>query len=206
VMDGLEATRQIRHSECRTAHLGERRLPVIAMTASAMAGDRENCLKAGMDDFISKPIMPLGLAQILAKWLPDENVDAVDRKAGSRDKSLILLEPVRSIFDMAGLLDRLSGDRDLAEEVLDVFLEDTPRQIQSLANFVSADCVNCVQRQAHSIKGSSANIGADWLCAIAAEVENKAKEGDMASLKALTAGLDHQFLQLKEEIALHRRL
>ena len=64
-LDGLETTRLIRSQEQAGTHL-----PIIAMTANAMAGDRENCLKAGMDDFISKPIVPDQLREILSRWLP----------------------------------------------------------------------------------------------------------------------------------------
>ncbi len=106
---------------------------------------------------------------------------------------------------MPAFLNRLSGDKDLAGKVLDRFLLDTPQQIQSLITFVAAGSVTDAQDQAHRIKGSSANIGGNALCALAGEVEKAARDGDTAALKVHTVDLNRQFLQLKEEIAVHRR-
>ena len=135
VMDGLEATRRLREEESGQTPRGDR-LPIIAMTASAMHSDREKCLKAGMDDFVSKPVMPQDLARALAKWLPNLGRRGETSSAGN-DPSLDS-EPASSIFDMSALRNRMMGDRELTNAVLDDFLEDMPRQIQSLMKFVEA--------------------------------------------------------------------
>jgi CheY-like chemotaxis protein len=77
-MDGLEATRHIRDSRSAVQN---RRIPIIAMTAHAMKGDRERCMEAGMDDYLSKPVTPQALAEALDKWLPPGDADGGSRKA-----------------------------------------------------------------------------------------------------------------------------
>ena len=121
VMDGFEATR--RHSRGQDDGPRSRRIPIIAMTAHAMKGDRERCLEAGMDDYISKPIAPQALAEALEKWL-----DRAQRKrAGSRRRDgSSRTGPASVVFDRQALLDRLMGDEDLVKEIIAGFLEDMP--------------------------------------------------------------------------------
>jgi signal transduction histidine kinase/CheY-like chemotaxis protein/HPt (histidine-containing phosphotransfer) domain-containing protein len=216
LMDGLEATRQIRHLESSTARSlpghpenrnaatrGNHRLPIIALTAGAMQGDRENCLLAGMDDFVSKPVMPRVLAQILAKWLPKETEHGEEKGAAGSDAPSISVDSA-SVFDVAVLLNRLMGDGRVAEEVLDGFLEDMPRQILSLKEFVESGNAENARSQAHKIKGAAATIGGEALRAFVYEMEKAAEAGDLAALKAGAADLNEQFLRLRDAIATSR--
>ncbi len=205
-MDGLEATRRIRSEEYRTpdsASLAQGHfLPVIAMTASAMQGDREKCLAAGMNDYISKPVTPHALAEVLEKWLPKNAV----ARAGSANGRANLAAPVEpsSIFDMTGLLSRLMGNKQLAARILDSFLEDMPRQLLSLSKFVEAGSAPDIENQAHRIKGASATVGGSGMQAIALEMEMAGRSGTLAGVKERMADLSAQFLHLKEAIAQHR--
>jgi len=177
-MDGLEATRQIRGPESAVPN---HRIPIIAMTAHAMQGDRERCIEAGMDDYVSKPVSPQALAEVLARWLPKKN-----------DES----EPV--VFDRAGMLERLMKDENLAREVTESFLDDTPRQIEALQRYLDARDAPGAERQAHTIKGTSANVGGEALRALAVEMEKAGKAGDLGSVRARLDDLEREFARLKE--------
>jgi signal transduction histidine kinase/CheY-like chemotaxis protein/HPt (histidine-containing phosphotransfer) domain-containing protein len=199
LMDGLEAARQIRLLESGNTRgspglsLNGRRLPIIALTAGAMEGDRENCLRAGMDDFVPKPVMPRALAQVLAKWLPKEAKSNENKNA-----------PAGTILDMKALLSRVMGDREMAGKVLDGFLADMPGQILALLQFVEAGNAEDARKQAHRIKGASAAVSGEALRALASQMEKAADDGNLAALKASAADLDEQFLRLKQAIASNR--
>ena len=208
LMDGLEATRRIRDAESSAAgglsahtlvlggsQLENYRLPIIALTAGTLRDDREKCLLAGMDDFISKPVMPQALAQVLTKWLPKER---------EGDTASIVTESSSSDFDSKALLNSLMGDTEAAGKVLDGFLEDMPRQILSLMRFVEVGSVEDAGIQAQNIKGASATIGGEALRALASEIESAAKAGNLAVLKARAPDLEKQFLRVKQAIAASR--
>jgi CheY-like chemotaxis protein/HPt (histidine-containing phosphotransfer) domain-containing protein len=178
VMDGIEATRQIRSPQ---SAIPNHRVPIIAMTAHAMQGDREHCIEAGMNDYLSKPVSPQALAEVLARWLPKKND---------------VLAPV--VFDRAGMLGRLLNDENLAQEVMATFLDDTPRQIQALRGYLDAWDAAGAERQAHTLKGASANVGGEALHALALEMEKAGKAGDLGSVAARMDDLDREFVRLKE--------
>jgi CheY-like chemotaxis protein/HPt (histidine-containing phosphotransfer) domain-containing protein len=208
-VDGLEATRRIRtaESEAPQGSLPHPRLPVIAMTAGAMQDDRESCLQAGMDDFVSKPVMPRALAEVLAKWLPPESKQfAVPPPSAlpafTEDKPAP--PPPSSIFDMAELLDRMEGSTELAGDILDCFLEEIPEQIQSLWRAVETGRSEEIAQQAHRLKGASANVGGKALQALALEMELAAKANDLTVVRARSAEIDQQFVRLREAIAKQR--
>jgi PAS domain S-box-containing protein len=180
-MDGLEATRLIRDPRSAVRNHG---IPVIAMTAHAMQGDREACLAAGMNDYLSKPVTPLALAEAMEKWLP-----TVPAHHGP------------AVFEREALLERLMGDEELAQTVLGHFLEDIPHQIRTLRDLLDAENTAGVERQAHTIKGAAANIGAEALRAVALQMEEAGKTGDLAAVRACASDLEMQFEWLKDAIA-----
>ncbi|MFO7885631.1 MAG: ATP-binding protein [Desulfobacteraceae bacterium] len=181
-MDGLQA---IRHIRSNASQVRSRDIPVIAMTAHAMAGYREKCLNAGMNDYISKPIMPRTLARILDKWLPTGEKD--DNKGVP-------------VFDRKGMLDRLMGDEDLVDNIVQGFIQDIPRQIETLSQFLEKKDIQGAQRQAHSIKGAAANVGGEALKALALDMEEAGKKGHLDGILKRMDGLQSEFHRLQQEM------
>jgi CheY-like chemotaxis protein/HPt (histidine-containing phosphotransfer) domain-containing protein len=196
-MDGLEATKKIRTSKS----VLNPNLPIIAMTAHAMQGDRENCLLAGMNDYISKPVSPKVLAEKIDQWLPREQDTNTQQKDVMKDTiSKVTPVPQVPIFDKAGLLDRLMGDQELAEKIVEVFLDDIPKQIESLKKALDACDPETFHRVVHSIKGAAANVGGEALRELAAQVEKSCKEGNFESVSDRCSQIESQFSRLKEAI------
>ncbi|HEX7496954.1 MAG TPA: PAS domain S-box protein [Candidatus Limnocylindrales bacterium] len=201
-MDGLEATGHIR--DPRSAVLNHL-VPIIAMTAHAMQGDRQRCLDAGMNDYVTKPVSPQALSEALARWLPGD--DAAGPKDESAEPEAAIAEGAEAaagddletqVFDRSGLLARLMDDEDLALTVVDGFLEDVPRQIGALRSYLDAGDVEGSIRQAHTIKGASANVGGELLRAAAFDMEKAAQTGDLSAVKVRLPDLQARFARLKE--------
>jgi signal transduction histidine kinase/CheY-like chemotaxis protein len=119
-MDGFEATHQVRSAEGRALNP---KIPIVAMTAHAMAGDREQCLKAGMDDYITKPVTPAVLSSLLRKWLTEPQVVEIHE---------------HDIFDERAMLASLSGDRELARTVVRTFFANMPHRLDALRDHLNA--------------------------------------------------------------------
>jgi CheY-like chemotaxis protein/HPt (histidine-containing phosphotransfer) domain-containing protein len=208
-MDGLEATRVIR--DPRSA-VRNHRVPIIAMTANAMQGDRQECLDAGMNDYMSKPIAPKALADVLDTWLPKDAAATTARAPASPERTAAVFaqepaqEPEASVFDKPGMLARLMDDDDLARTVAKSFLDDIPRQMHALKESLDAGDVAGTERQAHTIKGASANVGAERLRAVAFEMEKAAQAGDVSAVQARMADLERQFDALKDAMEQHLTL
>jgi len=209
VMNGYEATTRIRdpQSAVRNHHV-----PVIAMTAHAMAGDREKCLEAGMNDYVSKPVAPKALADALEKWLPEETdgkrqeaeagsgMRDVKDSSGPHPPSASLSHPSPLVFDRAGMLERLMGDEDLARTIAKGFLGDIPKQIRALQQVLESGDVVGVGRQAHTIQGAAANVGGEALREIAFEMEKAGKAGDLDAAKERGKDLVAAFDRLRQEM------
>ncbi len=196
VMDGLKATRQIRNPDSKVL---DHDIPIIAMTARAMQGDRERCLEAGMCDFIPKPIDAMALIGVLDKWLPQPKEEAGKTREERIEKSLPLEQTKGpSIWDKAGMLRRLMDDEDLARTVISGFLGDIPQQIVLLKNSLEANDAPLSDRIAHTIKGASANVGGERLRAVAFEIEKDSKAGNLGAAKERMTGLEVQFDFLKK--------
>ncbi len=193
-MDGLEATEKIR---ILTSAVSSPHIPIIAMTANAMQGDKEKCLAVGMDDYISKPVNPKVLAEKIEQWLPQELNSRIPQKE-------TVMEPSVSqtpVFDRAGFLERVMGDEDIAEQIVEVFLDDIPKQIESLKQALEASDSETFHRVVHGIKGAAANVGGEALRELAAQVEKACKEGHFELVADSCPKLEQQFNRLKEAIA-----
>jgi len=189
VLDGLEATRQIRTPQSKVRNHA---IAIIAMTAHAMQGDRERCLEAGMNDYVSKPVSPQALTEVLTRWLPKKNDESGFNAEGTPHPVLHpSLLPV--VFDRAGM-----NDEDLAPAVTESFLDDILRQIEALRGYLEAGDAPGAERQAHTLGGASSNAGGAALRALAFEMEKAGKAGDLGPVRAGMDDLEREFARLKE--------
>jgi len=194
VMDGFEATRRIRDPQSKVLN---HNVPIIAMTANALQGDRELCLEAGMNDYISKPIDPEKLSGALEHWLPESTRQEKSVKSETLpEKPEPSQEQYKTVFDKAALLDRLGGDEELARSILVIFLENAPMQIRDLKACLEKSDLSGVELHSHTMKGSSANIGGEALRAAAFTVEKCAKCGDMEGIRIGLLELERQYERL----------
>jgi two-component system, sensor histidine kinase and response regulator len=165
VMDGYEATTQIRGGAAGDVR---RQVPIIAMTANALTGDRDRCLLAGMDDYLAKPVVPDQLRVALERTFTRQS--AIPKSADAEQAAQIG-EPSAPIWDIERLLESIGDDPAFVAELIDVFLDTTADKIGLLAAASPAEVV----RIAHGVKGAAANIHANNLAARAAELETAAQ-------------------------------
>ncbi len=188
-MDGFEATAAIRREE----EISGAHIPIVAMTARALKGDREMCLDAGMDDYIAKPVMPKELAEAIDRWLGAGASTEEDQPNENETKKA-------AVFDRDALLKRLGGDEGLLRDIVGVFLQDAPGQMQSLKDAIEKGDTILVQRQAHTLKGASANVGASALQELAFQMEMAGKEGDLSRALELLETMKEEYERLKRTV------
>jgi CheY-like chemotaxis protein/HPt (histidine-containing phosphotransfer) domain-containing protein len=187
-MDGYEATRRIREQETAA---GKPRVPIIALTAHAISGDRDKCMAAGMDGYLSKPIEPHRLAEELDKWLP---APQPAREPETQEKPP--QEPADGAFNEKELLGRLMGDRSLAGKVVAGFLQDAPSQLRHLRERLEEGDADGARRQAHTLKGAASTVSARSLSALARKIEDAARAGELERAGKLLPRLGQELEQL----------
>ena len=170
VMDGIEATRKIRE-RAEWSHL-----PIIAMTAHAITEHREECIAAGMNDYLAKPVDPLELAGTIRKWL-SVDVGMPESAPAAHETQT----PEATFFDGSDLFALVEGDEELFREVLSEFIESTTGLVAELQAAAAGGDFAAAKRLAHSLKGSAATVGASELRNIAAAIESSAKDGSVNS-------------------------
>jgi PAS domain S-box-containing protein len=182
-LDGLEATRQIR---ARYAAAGPR---IIAMTANAMEGDREECLAAGMDDYLSKPIRPGELASALARCRPVAAPEALDHAA---------------LVALAASLGGGDEGRDAVGELVDSFLEDADAQMATLHGAVERGDAELAGRTAHTLKSNGATFGAQPFADLCRTIEAAAREGELENAPVLLGRADEEWTRVREALVAAR--
>jgi CheY-like chemotaxis protein/HPt (histidine-containing phosphotransfer) domain-containing protein len=205
-MDGYEATQEIRRreSEARGEHdASPRHLPVIAMTANALEGDREKALAAGMDDYVAKPVKPAQLSEILERWtadaedaeLPPEGAGAAHEADGNGHTGL---EDPLDPDVLAGL--RELGDAELLAELVELFVDDAPSRISALRDAFEKDDAEAVERIAHTLKGSCGNMGALRLAEICENLQVIGHSGDLSEASELIEQLEAEFGRVRQAL------
>ena len=174
-MDGFAATKQIRERE--RSSIGKR-VPIIALTANAMAQDREDCLAAGMDDHMSKPFGVVKIREMLDRWMPraaSTQAEAAQPAAGVAVKVAGVLD--RQVLDQLGKL-ITNGKPELLARVINLYLVESPKLIQKLKQAAEANDAPEIARSAHSLRASSANVGAGVLSRYCGDIEAAARRAD----------------------------
>ena len=198
-MDGFAATRRIRDPQSQVIN---HQLPVIAMTAHALQGDRERCLEMGMDDYVSKPVSSQSLATILERWLPREEHPPHPLSTGLERIPMPRLHspPAPVLFNKKAILNRCMNDEELVRDVMRGFLSDIPRQLEQLRSYRACGDLAGVARQAHTIKGAAGNASAEALHGVAIQVEKTIQAGDTAALDLGIKQMEHEFSRLHQSI------
>ncbi|MXN75284.1 response regulator [Burkholderia sp. 4701] len=217
LMDGFEATQWLRLREAET---GAARLPVIALTANAISGDRERCLAAGMDDYLSKPFSRDALLKMLARFARGDARSTAraheEANDAAADVAVDVIADAASAApaDDANVIDRKAldalralqrpGRPDVLTRIIDQFDLDAPRLIAGMHAAVAAGDADALKLASHTLKSSSANVGAQVLSARCREIEQLARAADVAAAAALVAGADADFARAQAVLRAER--
>ena len=191
-MDGFEATAIIRDKFsgglCNS-------IPIIAMTAHAMKGDREKCINSGMDDYISKPIKTSEISAILMKWLIREHENDLKQHqpASEAEKESYGCDKSNQIFDTAALQVNLDNDTELASVILAAYISEMPLIIKRLEDALADSLADQVTLHSHTIKGASGNVCSHALQELASRIETAGKADDLDTANELIQKLKDLF-------------
>ncbi len=185
-MDGYEVTQQIRRPD---SEVTDHEVPVIAMTAHAMAGDRKRCLDAGMSDYVSKPIRPETFFNTVEKYLSGKKEQRVRTVFPETERS----SSEKEALDRKGLMERLGGNEMLYQKVLTVFRKDVSEQIEKVKAALEKDDTDQITFHAHKIKGAAANVMALPLSEVAHEMEITGENQALDQLRSLFSRLEQEF-------------
>jgi CheY-like chemotaxis protein len=202
-MDGLEATVAIRRLEQETG----RHIPIIAMTAHAMKGDRELCLDSGMDDYLAKPVEPQTMRDVVERWgalakqgaLPPESTNAAEPASTPRPKEADTKTaenhlPIEAeIFDFSALRARVEDDLDLLAEMIDLYLSSSPLLLNEIESAVAARDGDKIRRSAHTLKGLLKNMCATACAEAAFQLETIGQTGSVERADQSLATLKTEF-------------
>ena len=202
VMDGYEAVRAIRKQERQS---GTRHIPIVALTAHALPSDRQYCLDAGMDDYLSKPFRQEQLREIVERWLSPGTAEAEKdiRAAGLQPPDADVDSPPKPVVPLDGsaleairTLDR-QGSAGVLEKVISIYFRETPPLLQAMHHAADRGDAVALQRAAHMLKSGSANLGARRLAELCRSLEAAARTGDLSGAQQQVTEIDVEFAKVK---------
>jgi HPt (histidine-containing phosphotransfer) domain-containing protein len=206
-MDGFEATAAIRRRE--EGNPSSRRLPIIALTANALEGDREHCLTSGMDDYLSKPFTRGQLQAVLDRWLPRQGNtngaapergdvaqlngrdERTDRHAESIDQRV--LDGIRTL--------QHPGKPNILVKAIALYLDTTPKTMDSIRTAVEQRDPERLHKAAHSLKSSSANLGARLLAGLCKELETMGRTQALENVQNVMAKVDGEYAAVRDALS-----
>ena len=186
-MDGFQATRLIRE---QGTGVRDPRIPIVALTANALPEARPACLRAGMNDYLCKPIQPERLAALLGRWISPAAPAPVELPPAAAAVA------VDTVFDERDFLHRVMEDRPAAARIVAGFLSEAPFQLGRLRERLEEGDGTGARMQAHALKGAAATISAGALCAVARETEQAAIAGELLRAASLMPRLHEQLERL----------
>jgi PAS domain S-box-containing protein len=188
-LDGFQTTRQIRRLET----LGNRR-PVVALTANAMSGDRERCLAAGMDDYLTKPVTMDGVDGVVRKWLGSDSLDP------PLPQETVVARDEVPVLDLDHLHPLSGGDRRFETRLLSVFLKEAGEKVPALVAAVAAGDEQRTAEVSHALKGAAASVGARRLADLAERFQQAGRSGNLEPVRDLVDSLAEEFEAVRGEI------
>ncbi|MFK5984934.1 MAG: response regulator [Pseudomonadota bacterium] len=208
-MDGYETTTQIRQGKTGQRY---QKIPILAMTANAMQGDKEKCLAIGMNDYLSKPIDQARLKAMLQQWLPaikehfpgKNLVAAAEPELIKKETSMQLetsekaINMLAMVWDKEAALKRMRGKPKRLLALIKLFLEDMPERLIELQNALKAEDIDTSRRTIHTIKGVAANLSGLEVQQFAAEMEAQAKQGILPPLIDKLPELENKLQKLTD--------
>lgn len=210
-MDGLEATGKLRERQQSPEQHPNLQPPpiIVAMTASAMPGDRERCLKAGMDDYIAKPVRPDDLRQLVEKWgqtmvsrhTPEPTLAHTTTDTHSSGDTQNSEED--NIIDWERLMEMADNDRDMLRELVELYLSETQQQFDQLGQAVFSHSAIDVKRLAHKCAGGSATIGVIRLVPLLRELELRGEQDHLDGTVPIFEQARREFVTLRDLLELH---
>ena len=193
ILNGFDATERIRE-------LSNGDVPIVAMTAAAMSRDRERCLEVGMNDYLSKPVQKAELERMLEKWVPLAPL----ARGTETERGLPVMTREDSVLDpnVIASLRELGGEEDpgLFAELVHLFLSDTPERMRQLETALEQSDPTALERSAHALKSSSANLGAMGLSALFRDIETAGREKNLDRAASLVERSSQEFARVKEAL------
>ncbi len=197
-MDGLTAAREIRIFEHGHGRLP---VPIIALTAGAMLGDREKCLAAGMNDYLSKPFKVIQLREMLERWVPQSAPDSIAPRAPVADTTAAIDS---SVFDDFRDLDPGTGPNDFVPQLIDQYLVEATSSMTTVKRAAEQRDAPALKFASHSLKGMSGAVGARRLAAICQDIETLAGGSSLDGSLALVTALHTEFARVCEALHVER--
>ncbi len=193
-MDGIEATAAIRRKERVTG----RHIPIVALTAHAMKGDRERCLAAGMDSYVSKPVQAKELFAVIEEVVPGFN--SSKKQEAEAQKPIQAEEPVEPVLDESALEILINGDQEFLAELVTIFFSDYPGLLASVRQAILDQDAPALSRAAHALKGSVANFSARGAMHAALRLEVMGQNNDIKDAGAACDALEAELKRLQKTL------